>query len=91
MINHLLEEIPNKVIEDSPEGSLSDNIDSNIKSSGSPTPRKIEEEKILNLTIDIPQGTQEVLEVKSTDDIVGITNEFKKYSKIYSVKSSTKI
>lgn len=34
------------------------------------------EERILSLTVDIPQGGQEILEIKDTDDITAIANQF---------------
>ncbi len=42
----------------------------------SASPPHADEERILSLTVDIPQGTQEVLEIRASDDIEAITEDF---------------
>ncbi len=42
----------------------------------SATRSKPEEERVLSITVDIPQGTQEVLEIRETDDIDRVTEKF---------------
>ncbi len=55
---------------------MSDPNWSNGKSQERASPAQVEEERILSLTVDIPQGTQEVLEIRASDDIEGITDRF---------------
>jgi len=67
-----------KIIEELTEENMSDPNWSNQKSNEkqAESPPHIEEERILSLTVDIPQGTQEVLEIRASDDIEGITERF---------------
>eukprot|EP00826_Nyctotherus_ovalis_P038581 TRINITY_DN3621_c0_g4_i1.p1 TRINITY_DN3621_c0_g4~~TRINITY_DN3621_c0_g4_i1.p1 ORF type:complete len:298 (+),score=64.46 TRINITY_DN3621_c0_g4_i1:128-1021(+) len=53
-------------------------IPSDTQSHNAPTevPSRQKEERILSLTIDIPQGGQEVLEIKDTDNIAAIAAQF---------------
>ena len=67
-----------KIIEELTEENMSDPNWSGGKSREQVTasPAPAEEERILSLTVDIPQGTQEVLEIRASDDIEGITEQF---------------